>query len=166
MIVPPSIAIYAAQKWVKVVVILAVVAGIWFSGYHQGVKVTKADWDKEIAVQTQERLAAEQAARKEEQRRVQEAQAVIDGATQREAASRARAVAAERAAVGLRDTIAMLNSRPAPSNPEAAGYADEARRSRELLGTCSTEYTGVAAQADELRDQVTGLQDWVSHVVQ
>lgn len=166
MIIPPQLALYATQVWFKVAAVALIVLAIFAGGYHLGAKVTKADWDKQIAVQTQERLAAEQSARKEEQRRAEESRRVVDELAQREAVSRTRAVAAERANVSLRNEITRLNARPAPSNAEAAGYAHEASTARELLGVCGKEYRDLAAEADGLRDQITGLQDWVGHVTQ
>lgn len=166
MIIPPQLAFYAAQAWVKVLALVAIVIALLFTGYHFGVKLTKADWDQERAAQAVQLAAAEKSARAEENRRAQEAQAVVDGLAEREALARNRAVAAERTVASLRDTVARLNARPAPSNPEAAGYAGEARIARELLGACANEYQGLAAEADGLRDQVTGLQQWVSHVTQ
>lgn len=76
----------------------------------------------------------------------------------------ARAAAARRSDAGLRDEIARLNARPVPANPELAAAADEARAARELLGSCSQRYTELAREADELRDQVTGLQDFATNV--
>lgn len=166
MIIPPQLALYATQVWFKVATIAAIVLAIGLAGYNLGVSRVQAKWDQEVAVQTKERLAAEQAARTEEQRRVKEAQRVVDGSIEREAASLVRAARAERTVVSLRNDIARLNTRPAPSNAEATGYADEARTARELLGTCAKEYGSLAAEADGLRNQVTGLQQWVSHVTQ
>ena len=166
MIIPPQLALYATQVWFKVAAVAITVLVIFAGGYHMGAKGVKADWEKQIAVQTQERLAAEQSARKEEQRRAEESRRVVDELAQREAVSRARAVAAERTVNGLRDEVARLNARPAPANPEAAGYAHEASAARDVLGNCAKEYSSLAAEADGLRDQVAGLQDWVSHVTQ
>ena len=80
---------------------------------------------------------------------------------QREAARRARDVAAAAAVRGLRDEIAQLNSRPDPYPAGDAGLAacvGEARAARELFGESSGAYQELAAEADGLRDQVTGLQ--------
>lgn len=166
MIIPPSIAAYAALAWVRVVAVVAIVAGLLFTGYHFGAKVTRADWDKERVALAAQHVAALEVVRTEEQRRAREAQAVVEDQARREAAAVARAVAAERTVVGLRNTIAALNARPAPGNPEAAGFFDEARLARDLLGACAARYTGLAAEADQLREQVIGLQQWVSHVNQ
>jgi hypothetical protein len=58
-------------------------------------------------------------------------------------------------------TIATLNRRQLPATCDAAcvaALAREAAAGRELLGSCATRYQSVAAAADGLRDQVTGLQ--------
>ena len=78
----------------------------------------------------------------------------------------ARDAAARRSDAGLRDEITRLNARPAPENPQARAFSDEARAARELLGACSDEYRGVALKADELRDQVMGLREYVQKIVQ
>ena len=77
----------------------------------------------------------------------------------------ARAAAARRADAGLRDEIARLNARPAPSDSIAAAAAVEARAARELLGACSQRYTDMAGEADELRDQVSGLLTFVRSII-
>ena len=152
--------------WVKLAVAAVLLAALYGFGHHNGAKAVKADWDKEKAVMLAEHDRAEQAARAEEKRRAQQAQAVLEDQVRREALARDRAAAAERAAVGLRNAVAVLNARPAPGNPEAAGYADEARAARELLGECSASYTDLAAEADRRGEQITGLQQWLSHVTQ
>lgn len=166
MIIPPQVVLYASQIWVKAVAVAVISLGLLFSGYHLGAKVTKADWEHERAVHAEQQAAAEKVARTEEQRRVKEAQAVVDGSIEREAASRVRAARAERTVVSLRNDIARLNGRSAPGNAEAASYANEARVARELLGSCAKEYQELAVTTDQYRNQVTGLQQWVSHVAQ
>ena len=86
---------------------------------------------------------------------------------QREAARRARDAAAAAAVRGLRAEVARLNSRPDPYAPGDAGLAacaGEARTARELFGESSSAYQELAAEADGLRDQVTGLQDFARTV--
>lgn len=166
----PWLAAYAAQVWLKVAAGLALVGALLFTGYTLGVKLTTSDWAQERAAWNQERAvlatqyaAAEKAARTEEKRRADEAQTIADKLAVAQAATAARAAVAERTAHGLRDTIAGLNSRPlpdAPSCPALAGHAGEARVARELLGDCAASYSGLAADADRLRDQVTGLLSW------
>ena len=68
---------------------------------------------------------------------------------------------------GLRAEVARLNSRPDPYPPGDAGLAacaGEARTARELFGESSSAYQELAAEADGLRDQVTGLQDFARTV--
>ena len=86
---------------------------------------------------------------------------------QREAARRARDAAAAAAVRGLRAEVARLNERPDPYAPGDAGVAacaGEARTARELFGESSSAYQELAAEADGLRDQVTGLQDFARTV--
>ncbi len=91
---------------------------------------------------------------------------LADELVQKEQRLAAATVAARRSDAGLRDEIARLNARHRPANPESAALADEARVARELLGACSQRYTSVAGDADELRDQVTGLQIFAKQVCQ
>ena len=86
---------------------------------------------------------------------------------QREAARRARDAAAAAAVRSLRAEVARLNSRPDPYPAGDAGLAacaGEARTARELFGESSSAYQELAAEADGLRDQVTGLQDFARTV--
>ena len=86
---------------------------------------------------------------------------------QREATRRARDVAAAAAVRSLRAEVARLNSRPDPYAAGDAGLAacaGEARTARELFGESSSAYQELAAEADGLRDQVTGLQDFARTV--
>lgn len=64
----------------------------------------------------------------------------------------------------LRDEISRLNARPVPEGAAAAAYAGEAGAARELLGACSQRYTDLAREAEELRDQVIGLQQFAINV--
>lgn len=86
---------------------------------------------------------------------------------QREATRRARDVVAAAAVRSLRAEIARLNSRPDPYPAGDAGRAacaGEARTARELFGESAGAYQELAAEADGLRDQVTGLQDFARDV--
>lgn len=80
---------------------------------------------------------------------------------QRAAARRVRAAATADAVRGLHAEIARLNSRPDPYPAGDAGIAactGEAATARELFGESAGAYQELAAEADGLRDQVTGLQ--------
>ena len=86
---------------------------------------------------------------------------------QREAARRARDAAAIAAVRSLHSEIARLNSRPDPYPAGDAGLvacAGEARTARELFGESAGAYQELAAEADGLRDQVTGLLSFARHV--
>lgn len=122
--------------------------------YEEQIAVREA----EIARATQ---AAEAAARKREQELQRHADEISKDAARRQRLLASRAATTDLAAGQLRDDIARLNARPAPDDPDAARVADAARTARELLGSCATQYRGVAEAADGLRDQVTGLQDFL-----
>lgn len=86
---------------------------------------------------------------------------------QREAARLVRDAAAATAVRSLRAEITRLNQRPDPYPAGDAGIAacaGEARAARELFGESSGAYQELAAAADGLRDQVTGLQDFARTV--
>lgn len=86
---------------------------------------------------------------------------------QREAARRARDAAAAAAVRSLRAEVARLNQRPDPYPAGDAGLAacaGEARTARELFSESAAAYSELAATADGLRDQVTGLQDFARTV--
>lgn len=107
---------------------------------------------------------AVQAARDEERARAQQAERIADEMEQRHRATLDRALYAERAVQRLRDEIAALNSRDLPEDPGAAAAAREASAARNLLGECAARYRAVDERAQQLGDQVTGLQDFVRNV--
>ena len=85
----------------------------------------------------------------------------------REAARAARDAAAAAVVRGLRAEITRLNARPDPYPAGDAGLAacaGEAATARELLGESSGAYQQLAAEADGLRDQVIGLQQFARDV--
>ena len=75
-----------------------------------------------------------------------------------------QSAAATRSARGLRDEVARLNARPAPTCPESTASFVEASTARDLLATCADEYRSVAQDADRLSLQVTALQDWAKNI--
>ena len=85
----------------------------------------------------------------------------------REAARRARNADSLAAVRSLHTEIARLNSRPDSYPAGDAGLvacAGEARTARELFGESAGAYQELAAEADGLRDQVIGLQDFAISV--
>lgn len=91
------------------------------------------------------------------------AERVSNENAQREAARQAADAAAAASMRSLRAEIDLLNRRPDPYPAGDAGIAAcarEATTARELFGESADAYSGLAAEADELRDQVAGLQDF------
>ena len=110
--------------------------------------------------------AAEQAGRAKEKAMQRESERIARDAQEKQTRLVAAAAASQRAAGQLRDEIARLNARPAPASPESAALAGEASVARQLLGACAEEYRWVAQEADGLRSQVTGLQQYAKLVCQ
>lgn len=95
------------------------------------------------------------------------AEKVADEQAQRQAQTDAAIAVARTTERGLRAEIKRLNGRLKPFTADESGIAActrEATTARELLGACSYRYTVLAADADRLRDQVLGLQQWHSRV--
>ena len=117
----------------------------------------------EVAKATRE---AEERNRKLERKAQIDVERIANEAYSKQQTLARRADGANAVAASLRDEIARLNARPTPADAGAAACFSEARVARELLGACSEGYRDVAKAADELRDQVTGLQDYFDSVVQ
>lgn len=129
-------------------------------GDTQGAARVQHAWD------TQEN-ARNAATARDNATRFRNAERTANEDAQREAARRARDAAAAAAVRSLRAEVARLNSRPDPYPAGDAGLAacaGEARAARELLGESSGAYQELAAEADGLRDQVTGLQSFARNV--
>lgn len=125
------------------------------------VRAEFSTYKSEVAENTRK---AEAEARTKEQAMQRQAERVAHEVAKKQTVLAARAATTELVAGQLRDEIARLNARPAPADPVAAAIAREAATARQLLGACSEEYRSVAQGADQLRDQVTGLQDYVASV--
>lgn len=126
----------------------------------RGAARVQAAWDADEA-------ARNEATARDNAIRFRNAERIADADTQREAARLARDAAADTAVRSLRAEVARLNSSPHSYAPGDAGIASCARESavaRELLGESSGAYQELAAAADGLRDQVTGLQAFVHTV--
>lgn len=107
------------------------------------------------------KLDREREARADEMVRVRNAERIADEQARREAATAARLAAARRSLAGLHDEIARLNAGELPTDPGLAALAREARTARDLLGRCGEAYRRVDGRAQELGDQVIGLQAFV-----
>lgn len=120
-----------------------------------------AEFKAQVAEATQR---AEAKAREIEQKMQRQTERIANDAAKKQTELAARAATADLVAGSLRDQIGSLNARPTPADPAAAAFAVEARTARELLGACVGRYKGVARDADEIRDQVSGLQDYAKTV--
>ncbi|MBX9833192.1 MAG: hypothetical protein K2X78_09125 [Burkholderiaceae bacterium] len=149
------------------VLICAAIVGVkvWQShlvakGDSQGAARVQAAWD------TQEN-ARNAATARDNATKFRNAERTAHEDAQREATRRARDAAAAAAVRSLHTEVARLNSRPNPYPAGDAGRAAcarEASTSRELFGESAGAYQELAAEADGLRDQVTGLQDFARNV--
>lgn len=126
-----------------------------------GAATVQARWDAQTRADLRASLALQRERQADQLTRIRNAERNADEQARRDVL---RATRDARAAVelgGLRATIAHLDRRELPAAGDAAGLAalaGEAATGRELLGQCAQRYRKVAADADELRDQVSGLQ--------
>ena len=147
--------------------ILGAIAGVklWEShliakGDAQGAARVQAAWDAQED-------ARSQATARDNATKFRNLERIAHEDAKREAARAARDAAAAAAVRGLRAEIARLNARPDPYPAGDAGLAacaGEAATARELLGESSGAYQELAAEADQLRDQVIGLQQFARDV--
>ena len=147
--------------------ILGAIAGVklWEShliakGDAQGAARVQAAWDAQED-------ARSQATARDNATRFRNLERTTHEDAKREAARAARDAAAAATVRGLRAEIARLNARPDPYPAGDAGLAacaGEAATARELLGESSGAYQQLAAEADGLRDQVIGLQQFARDV--
>lgn len=156
------------MNWIRLALYGALAAalvagGLAIRGHFIGVGEAKvqARWDAQKEVDLGQTLALERERNADQLARFKNAERNTDEQARRDAlrASRDSASAAERD--GLLATIAAINGRELPQTCDAAcvaAFAREAAAGRELLGRCATRHQAVAAGADELRDQVIGLQ--------
>jgi hypothetical protein len=129
-------------------------------GDARGAARVQADWD------TQEN-ARNAATARDNATKFRNAERTAHEDAKREAARLARDAAAASVVRGLRDEITRLNQRPNPYPAGDTGIAActrEATTARELFGESSSAYQELASEADGLRDQVTGLQDFARTV--
>ena len=148
--------LFAAALWG----VLAWRSQLVATGDTRGAARVQAAWD----AQENERNAA---TARDNATKFRNAERVAHEDAQRETARRARDAAAAAAVRSLRAEVARLNSRPDPYAPGDAGLAacaGEARAARELFSESAAAYSELAATADGLSSQVTGLQDFARTV--
>ena len=147
--------------------ILGAIAGVklWEShliakGDAQGAARVQAAWDAQED-------ARSQATARDNAIKFRNLERTAHEDAKRKAARATRDAAAAATVRGLRAEIARLNARPDPYPAGDAGLAacaGEAATARELLGESSGAYQELAAEADGLRDQVIGLQQFARDV--
>lgn len=133
------------------VVILALVANT----FRDRAALAKVKGD--LATATQK---AEREQRDKEQALQTQADRVAHDEQTRQTTRLAHAVGVDRAVDSLRSTIA--NAGSTSQGASLATLTQDAATARDLLGRCASEYSSVAKVADQLSDQVTGLQDFVA----
>ena len=179
-----------ARLLIAVVLTLGAVFGarLWNAhvlarGDTQGAQRVQTAWDtaeaKRQADEALARMAAanhqaelERQEREREQLLQQDAERIAHEQAQREQALRTAVAAADSRHRSLLSTIAQLNANAAaradmPGTGQAASSCpgpDAASAARTALGQCSGRYAAVAAVADRLSGQVSGLQDYVRAV--
>jgi hypothetical protein len=129
-------------------------------GDAQGAARVQAVWDAQEA-------ARNDATARDNATKFRNTERLAHEDAQREAVRRAHDAAGAAAVRSLRAEVARLNSRPDPYPAGDAGLAacaGEARAARELFSESAGAYQELAAAADGLRDQVTGLQGFARTV--
>jgi hypothetical protein len=164
------------MSWVRAALILALVVGLvasyqrWVDhlvgvGDQQGAARVQALWDRD-RLQQQEALSARQAEQAKEQLAMFRNAERVSHEDQKRTQLRAdRSQRADAAVERLRNTTAQLDASDLPTpdaSPRAASLARQASTARELLGSCGAAYRELGQEADRLRDQVAGLQQFVA----
>lgn len=153
-----------AAAWLLSAVLAVIVAASGYAGHRW----TAARYEARIAADREAAqraaLAASEAARVTEQERRQ-AQERIDAQHQADMDRARRAAIAARGELDRLRAVLAARDRAAAEHAGPSGGADDAAVERELLGACAARYQGLAAEADGLAGQVSGLQDYVRDVV-
>jgi len=147
-------------------ILLVALAGTHWKAYTIGRDLNAADHADQIRKQTEALRKRTEDYRTREQALVQEK----NDAEVRYEQIRKRTRAAD---AGMRDQLGRLRDELAaaslPRSAEdstASTGTDGAAIGRELFGDCAARYAGLAEETGRLRDQVIGLQDYVSSVCQ
>lgn len=130
------------------------------TGDARGAARVQALWDAQEA----ERSAA---MARDNATKFRNSERTAHAAAQRETERQALAAGAAAAVRSLRDQVARLNARPHPyaaGDAGAAACTGEAATARELFSESTGAYADLAAEADGLRDQVVGLQEFARNV--
>lgn len=153
------IRITTALLTVLVLLALALFGGYRW-GHDKGVAAVQAQWDKQKAVDLAEstRLTLEASATALQKFRNSERN--TDEQTRLDTGRAQRTVALAAQSSRVRPALEAFRQRDLSTTPgtaSAAAFAGEATTARELFGSCTERYSALAQQAEQLRDQVTGL---------
>lgn len=145
-------------------IVAALLAGTHWKAYVSGKQTVQAEWNLDIQQRTEQALAAEQAARNQEQKLVA-AKQKAEAAYVNEKRKAARAAAGAQSELDrLRDSLAERGDSPDPGSCTQPRVDGGARLEQELLGHCAGTLTRLAAEADRLETIIVGLQGYVKDV--
>lgn len=156
------------MNWIKASIVAALVAAAAFGvaqlrAHWIGIGEARVQqrWDKANELAVTRAASAAQEKSRDDLARFRAAERNADEQDKKDRGREDRMAAARAESERLRDALAERAAAagvPQSGDPGAAAQAREAATARELLGRCQARYLGVAAAAEELRDQVTGLQ--------
>lgn len=161
-----------------IAIVAAVVGGVLWVRAHYisiGERNVQQKWDdaeaKRKADDAEAARQRDEAERRKEQTRQQEADRIANEQAEKQREQQARDQRTDATVRSLRATITDLNQQldglpAAGADSGSATVADGARTARELLGTCADRYVAVAKDADRFRDQISGLQSFVTNACQ
>lgn len=141
----------------------ALIAAVLFGIYRLDQSRQQIGYDKAVAEYEKQALAASEAARAKE---TQLQQTVTKIGVDHEQTKRKAAVAAANSASELgRLREQLANGSTAGENSPTACRVDVGRVERQLLGECAAVVQNLATEADRLKTNLTGLQDYVRTVI-
>lgn len=147
-------------------IVAALLAGTHWKAYVSGKQTVQAEWNLDIQQRTEQALAAEQAARNQEQQLVAAKQKAEEAYVDQKRKAARAAAGAKSELDRLRDAIASTDVASCP-DPAAQPRANVgARLELELLGQCAGALFEMANTADRLETVIVGLQGYVKNVCQ
>lgn len=149
------------RAWLGMLMAIALAYGLHLV-YQLGQDSVRTQWSAERAEQAQQQATLVETYRLRERAAAKQAERIDREDFDKRNAALASAATARAAADGLRADIGALNASVPATATELAASLGQARAARDALGQCADRYSGVAAVADALAIQVTGLQDFVA----
>jgi hypothetical protein len=147
-------------------IVAALLAGTHWKSYVAGKKTVQAEWNLDIQKRTEQALAAEQAAREQEQQLVAAKHKAEEAYVEQKRKAARAADGAKSELDRLRNAIAERGAGETCTDPSAQPRANAgARLEQELLGHCAATLVELAAEADRLEAIVVGLQGYIKGTV-